>query len=313
MNIVIAGGGGFLGQVLDRYFSDLGHSVVLLTRGRSANRMWSYSVTWDGRSVGPWTSVVDDADVLINLSGRSVDCRYTRANRDAILASRVESTRVLGRAVAASPRPPRLWINASSATIYRHAEDRPMDERTGELGEDFSESVCRAWEGEFFGAPLPAGVRRVALRTSIVLGRGGGALGPLSALARFGLGGHQGGGRQWVSWLHEADFAGIVEHIVAREDLEGALNVTAPVPLPNAEFMATLRGACGMPLGLPTPAWLLALGAVLIRTEPELVLKSRWVLPERLVADGYRFRFPEFDHAVQDLLGKPIDARERPA
>ena len=304
MNILIAGGGGFLGQVLDRHFSNQGHSVVILTRGRKAQAVWSPSERWDGRTLGPWTGLLKDTDVLINLSGRSVDCRYTPTNRQDIFASRLESTLVLGEAVAACRRPPKLWINASSATIYRDAEGRAMDEATGELGSGFSVEVCRQWEQTFFDAPVPDSVRRVALRTSIVLGRDGGAMVPLRNLARLGLGGRQGSGQQYVSWLHEADFAGIVEHIIANEDLAGVINATAPIPLPNRDFMAVLRTACGVPLGLPTPGWLLAMGAVLIRTETELVLKSRRVVPGRLLDSGYRFQFSEARDALADLMAR---------
>ncbi len=302
MNILIAGGGGFLGQVLDRHFSNQGHSVVVLTRSRASREIWSPSEVWDGKSLGPWTALLEDTDVLINLSGRSVDCRYTAANRRDIYASRLNSTRVLGEAIAASTHPPGLWINASSATIYRHAEDRPMDELTGELGTGFSVDVCRQWEKTFFEALVPATVRRVALRTSIVLGRGGGALVPLRTLARLGLGGRQGSGRQYVSWLHEADFAGIVEHVTAHEDLSGAVNATAPNVLSNRSFMESVRRAAGAPMGLPTPKWLLELGVILIRTEPELVLKSRRVAPGRLQASGYVFKFAELGDALSDLL-----------
>lgn len=310
MNILIAGGGGFLGQVLDRHFSDRGHSVVVLTRGRTSRDIWSPSEYWDGKTLGPWTALLDDADVLINLSGRSVDCRYTPSNRRAILASRLDSTRVLGEAVAACDHPPRLWINAASATIYRHAEERAMDEATGELGNGFSVDVCQQWERCFFEAPLPETVRRVALRTSIVLGRGGGALKPLCALARLGLGGRQGHGRQYVSWLHEADFAGIVDHVIAHEELSGILNATAPKPLSNTDFMAAVRATVGAPFGVPTPAWLLEIGAFVIRTETELVLKSRRVVPARLLDAGYSFRFTEAGAALRDLL-RPAESRER--
>jgi uncharacterized protein (TIGR01777 family) len=301
MNILIAGGGGFLGQVLDRHFSNLGHSVVILTRGRKAPAVWSPSEDWDGRTLGPWTGLLEDTDVLINLSGRSVDCRYTPKNRRDIFSSRLEATRILGEAVAACPRPPKLWINASSATIYRDAEERAMDEVTGELGHGFSVEVCRQWEKTFFDAPIPDTVRRVALRTSIVLGRDGGAMVPLRNLARLGLGGRQGSGRQYVSWLHEADFAGIVEHVIANEAISGPINATAPTPLSNREFMGALREACRVPLGLPTPRWLLAMGALIIRTETELVLKSRRVIPVCLSESGYCFRFSELREALADL------------
>lgn len=283
MNVVIAGGSGFLGTLLRTHFGGQGHRVVNLTRNPDWDENPGASVAWDGKTPGLWCEHLDGADVLVNLSGKSVDCRYNAANKQAIYDSRLESTAVLGEAVSACAHPPKLWINASSATIYRHAEDRAMDEATGELGEGFSVDVCRRWEQTFFEVPVPDTVRRVALRTAIVLGRDGGALVPLRALARLGLGGKQGNGRQYFSWLHAADFAGIVDFVIAHKDLAGVFNVTAPEPVPNAVFMTALRQACGMPFGLPMPGWLLALGAVLIRTETELILKSRRVAPGRLL------------------------------
>lgn len=303
MKIVIAGGSGFLGRVLRKHFVEKGHDVVNLTRSPERDGGDGPSVAWDGATMGAWTTELDGAQVLINLSGKSVDCRYNEANKAAIYASRLESTEILGKAIADCEKPPSLWLNAASATIYRHAEDRPMDEATGELGEGFSVDVCQRWERTFFDAPIPDTVRRVALRTAIVLGRDGGALVPLRMLTRLGLGGKQGNGRQYFSWLHEADFIGIVEHAIAHEELSGVINVSAPNPVPNAAFMAALRRACGMPLGLPTPAWLLEIGAVLIRTETELILKSRWVVPKRLLDSGYGFRFPDVEEAMADLVG----------
>lgn len=353
MRIVIAGGSGFLGQVLRRHFHDAGHTVVTLSRRPERDR--GQVVPWDGRTPGPWCGELPGTNVLINLSGKSVDCRYTPANKQAIYDSRLHSTRVLGEALAACDHPPPLWINASSGTIYRHAEDRDMDEATGELGEGFSVDVCQQWERTFFEAPgpgsafqqapggaahtdasstsgnvgacppqaptdaemgstpvrsharcpeppAPDGIRRVALRTAIVLGRNGGAFTPLRTLARLGLGGKMGNGRQFMSWLHEDDFAGIVNHIIAHDDLAGPINAAAPHPVPNTEFMRVLRHARGMPIGLPMPAWLLEFGAVLIRTETELVLKSRRVAPARLLESGYGFRFPDLAPALADLV-----------
>ena len=304
MKIVVAGGSGFLGQVLRRHFEASGSTVVALSRTPDRDSGPGTAVAWDGRTLGPWAAHVSGADVLINLCGKSVDCRYTPANRQAIYDSRLCSTRLLGEAVAASAAPPRLWINASSGTIYRHAEDRDMDEMTGELGEGFSVDVCREWERTFFDAPITECVRRVALRIAIVLGRGGGAFTPLCILTRLGLGGRQDNGRQYISWLHEEDFARIVEHVIAHESLTGAVNVAAPAPVTNAAFMAALRGACGMPVGIPTPAWLLEIGAAIIRTETELILKSRRVAPQRLLDSGYTFRFPELEPALANLLGR---------
>lgn len=303
MKLVVAGGSGFLGQVLRRYFTEAGHEVYTLTRRPGHARGPGGVLAWDGRTPGPWAAHLEGADVLINLSGKSVDCRYTKANQRAIYSSRLESTRMLGEAVAACAHPPRLWMNASSGTIYRHAEDRNMDEPTGEIGEGFSVEVCQRWEQTFFDSPLPGSVRRVALRTAIVLGRGGGALTPMRVLARLGFGGRQGNGRQYVSWLHEADFARMADHIIRHETIAGTVNLAAPAPVLNAEFMHALRRACGMPLGLPLPAWLLEAGAAIIRTETELVLKSRRVIPVRLLESGYEFAYPDLAGALKDLLG----------
>lgn len=303
MKIVIAGGSGFLGRVLRKHFVATGHDVVNLTRSPERDQGDGLSVPWDGATMGAWHTHLDGAHVLINLSGKSVDCRYNAANKAAIYASRLASTEILGQAIADCENPPRLWLNAASATIYRHAEDRPMDEVTGEIGEGFSVDVCQRWEQSFFDAPLPDEIRRVALRTAIVLGREGGALVPLRTLTRLGLGGKQGNGRQYFSWLHESDFVGIVEHVIAHEELSGVINVSAPTPVPNTTFMAALRRACGMPVGLPTPAWLLEIGAVMIRTETELILKSRWVVPKRLLDSGYVFQFPDVEEAMVDLVG----------
>ena len=309
--VVIAGGSGFLGRILRRHFHRKGWHIVVLTRDPATDPGVGATVRWDGATLGPWAAPLEGADVLINLSGKSVDCRYNAANKQAIYDSRLHSTWVLGEAMAACTRPPGLWINASSATIYRHAEDRDMDEATGEIGEGFSVDVCRQWERTFFEAPTPDKVRRAALRTAIVLGRDGGAFMPLRRLARLGLGGKMGNGRQYVSWLHEDDFAGIVQHVIDRESLTGVLNVAAPDPVTNAAFQSALRRACNAPIGIPTPAWLLEIGAALIGTETELILKSRRVVPGRLLASGYRFQFAELEAALSDLTmpkihGKPL-------
>jgi uncharacterized protein len=304
MNIVFAGGSGFLGHILRKHFAAQGHTVTNLSRCPEPESGPGETVGWDGRTLGPWAEQLSGADVVINLSGKSVDCRYNQANRKAIYDSRLDSTRALGQAIALAPNPPSLWINAASATIYRHAEDRSMDEATGELGTGFSVDVCKHWEQTFFDSEVPDSVRRVALRIAIVLGRDGGAFKPIQTLARIGLGGRQGNGRQYISWLHEEDFAEIVAFVISREGLSGVINVSAPEPEQNATFMSTLRRIVGMPIGLPTPVWLLAIGAVIIRTEPELVLKSRWVTPRRLLESGYEFRFSKLEDALRNLAKK---------
>jgi NAD dependent epimerase/dehydratase family enzyme len=310
--VVIAGASGFLGTKLTAALRAGGSEVMTIGR-RGADATW-------GDAAGI-RRLVDGSDLLVNLAGKSVNCRYNERNRDEILRSRVETTRALGDAVRASAAPPPLWLNASTATIYRHAEDRPMTESTGEAGEGFSVGIAKAWEEEFFREELPA-TRRVALRTSIVLGHGSVLL-PLKNLVRFGLGGpqldghwfrtagrvragtfhefHATRGRQKFSWIHIDDVVGIVRFLRTSE-LAGVVNVTAPNPSDNRTLMALLRRELGVPIGLPAYRWMLELGSVAIRTETELVLKSRWVLPERLLAAGYAFRHPDLRGALRDLL-----------
>lgn len=295
--------------MLARYFQERGHHVTVLTRLPYAET-WQ-TVGWDGESVGPWTAYLEGADVCINLAGRNVNCRYTAANRAAIYESRIRSTRLLGEVLGALADPPRLWLNASTATIYRHALDRPMDEATGELGGNeqgvprswnFSIRVARDWEAVFFSAST-ARTRKVALRSAITLSPvPGNAFAALLNLVRLGLGGAQGNGRQYVSWIHELDFARAVEFLVARQDIAGPVNVASPNPLPNREFMAILRDAWGVPNGLPAPAPLIELAAVFLRTESELVLKSRRVLPGRLLDAGFQFQFSAWPEAAEDLV-----------
>lgn len=314
LRIVIPGGSGQIGTSLARYFQERGHHVTVLTRGPYAAQ-WQ-TVHWDGEHAGEWTETLEGADVCINLAGRSINCRYTAKNREAILRSRVRSTRLLGRVIAGLAHPPRVWMNASAANIYRHATDRAMDEATGEIGGgemvaprrraprkwDFPVRVALDWEAALFAAYTP-GVRKVALRTSIVMGpERGGAFAVLLNLVRLSLGGTQGNGRQMVSWIHELDYARAVEFLIERDDLDGPVNMTAPGALPNREFMTELREAAGMPNGIPAPAPLLALGALLLRTETELVLKSRWVEPRRLLEAGFDFQFPEWRAAAEDLM-----------
>jgi NAD dependent epimerase/dehydratase family enzyme len=312
--IVLAGASGFIGDYLARAFRAEGADVKLIGRSGPDAR-WG-----DTAAI---TGLLDGADMVVNLAGKSVNCRYTPTNRAEIFRSRLETTRELSDAIAACVAPPRLWINSSTATIYRHADDRPMTESTGELGEGFSVSVAKAWEKELFASELP-GTRRVALRMAIVLGDGS-ALLPLLRLARFGLGGSQvdgpwwgtadkktagafhryrkTGGRQKFSWIHIADVLGIIRFLEAN-DMDGAVNASAPHPLDNRQVMATLRHIVGAPVGIPAPRPVLEIGTFALRTETELVLKSRWVLPERLLAAGYQFEYPDFEPAVREIVAE---------
>jgi uncharacterized protein (TIGR01777 family) len=309
LRILIPGGSGQVGRLLARHFHERGDHVTVLARGHVGGP-WK-SQYWDGATLGSWTRAVDDTDVVINLAGRSVDCRYTPANRREILDSRVRSTRVLGEAIARSSHPPAVWMNASTATIYRHALDRPMDEPTGELGGKelnapdtwrFSIDVATAWEKAFSESDTPR-TRKVALRSAMVMSPSpGGVFDVLLRLVRFGLGGRAGSGKQFVSWIHDSDFIRAIEFLIARDNLSGAVNLASPNPLPNAEFMRALRRAWGMPIGLPATNWMLEFGAFFLRTETELILKSRQVVPTRLIENGFEFQFPTWEAAAHNLV-----------
>jgi len=299
--IVIAGGSGFLGTILAKKYLALGFEVVVLSRGYKVDQGNLRFVQWNFKQNGYWIKELEGAEMLINLTGKSVDCRYNAENKKEIYASRLDSTFALGNALEKLDHPPKIWINAASATIYRHAEDRDMDESTGELGEGFSVDVCKKWERAFFSFEI-SGVRQVAIRTGIVLGKSGGAFLPLKFLAKIGLGGRFGNGRQFFSWIHEHDFAEAVELIRNSGHLNGPINITSPNPIPNEKFMKLLSKAMEMPIRLPHAKWQLEIGAKLIRTETELLLKSRRVVPKVLTDIGFRFRFPEFEAVVMDLV-----------
>lgn len=297
--VVIAGGNGFVGGVLADHLSN-NCQVIILSRNAAAEKANIRTVKWNARDLGEWVDEIDGADAIINLTGKNVNCRYTSANKTEILESRTLSTKVLGQAVNAMRKRPRVWLQMSSSTIYRHAEDKPMDETFGEIGDDFSMNVCKAWEKVFNELEMN-GVRRVIMRTSIVMGKGGGALPAMINLVKTGLGGRQGSGNQMVSWIHEKDVVAIVDWFLYGSS-SGIYNIVAPQPVPNKVLMKTLQNAYGATVALPTPEWMLKLGAIMIGTETELVLKSRWVIPKNLLQEGYRFRFPSIESAAKDLL-----------
>jgi uncharacterized protein len=290
--VVIAGGTGFIGHFLEDKFRQQGDEVIIISR-RSGHVQWNH--------IPAITAALENADLLINLAGRSVDCRYNAKHKKEILDSRVNTTRILGEAVLKTDHPPKLWINSSTATIYRHAEDRPMTESTGELGSGFSVEVAKAWEKTFFDLKLPA-TRQVALRMAIVLGKGGGVIKPLQRLARLGMGGTQGNGKQMFSWIHIDDLYGIINFIDQHSELSGTINTCAPNPVNNKTLMQFIRQIIGINIGIPMPAWLLRIGAVMIRTETELILKSRWVIPERLLKAGFVFKYANIGDALKHIL-----------
>jgi uncharacterized protein (TIGR01777 family) len=311
MRIVIPGGSGQVGTALARAFVAKGDTVVVLSRTVTA-APWRL-IEWDARTMGSWAREIDGADVVINLAGRSVNCRYGPENRRAIMDSRVLSTRVVGQAIAAAAAPPRVWLQASTATIYAHRFDAANDDETGVIGGHepgvpetwrFSIDVATSWERELDTASTPR-TRKVAMRSAMTMGTGrGGIFDTLLTLTRFGLGGRAGDGRQYMSWIHEADFIRVVDWLIAHDSVEGPINIAAPNPLPQDEFMRVLRQAWGMPVGLPATRWMLAIGAFFMRTETELILKSRRVVPSRLLREGFTFDFPEWRKAAADLCAR---------
>ena len=319
LRIVIPGGSGQIGRMLARFFQERGHHVTVLTRG-PYTASWQ-TVHWDGNSLGPWVETLEGADVCIHLSGRSVNCRYTQRNRRDLYESRIGPTRLLHQAFALLDHPPRLWMNASTATIYRHATpgtefDRDMDEATGEIGGgemisrrrraprkwDWTIQLVKDWEAAFFSTSTPR-TRKIAMRTSLVFSpTPGNVFAVMSNLVRAGLGGTQGNGHQYVSWMHESDYARAIEFLIHHEEIDGPVNLASPNPLPNREFMAALRDAWDMPNGMPAPAFLLAIGMFFLRTETELVLKSRRVVPGCLLDAGFQFQFPIWPEAARELV-----------
>lgn len=317
MKIVIPGGSGQVGTLLARAFHARGDEVVVLSRtAPSADRMsaqpWRVA-EWDGENAGDWVSEFEGADAIINLAGQSVNCRYTPENRRVIIDSRVNSTRIVRQAIQAAKTAPRVWLQASTATLYAHRYDVPNDEASGIIGGSepnapdtwrFSIDVVKKWEQEANAALTPR-TRKVLMRSAIVMSPDrGGPFDMLLRLVRFGLGGSYGDGKQFVSWIHDVDFVRSVEWLIQHEELDGPVNLAAPNPLPNTEFMASLRKAWGIPFGLPATELMLELGAFVLRSETELMLKSRRVVPTRMLQSGFSFQFPTWLEAARDLCSR---------
>lgn len=311
MKVVIPGGSGQVGSVLARSLHQADYDVVVLSR--QPNRSPWQTVPWDGESLGPWVSELEGADAVVNLAGQSVNCRYTQENRKLILDSRLKSTKVLGDAIAQAWKPPTVWLQASTATIYAHRFDAANDEATGIIGGSepnapdtwrFSIDVVTNWERAFNESPTPL-TRKVLLRSAIVMSPSIGApFDVLLRLVRFGLGGSIGNGKQFVSWIHEQDFVRAVLWLIEHRELDGPVNLAAPNPLTNAEFMSELRAAWGISFGLPASVWMLEMGAFLLRSESELALKSRRVVPSRLLKSGFTFNFPTWPEAARELCAR---------
>lgn len=297
MKIIIAGGSGFLGNALEKFFTEKQDEIIILTR----NPKKTNDFFWNSSTIGDWANVLNNADVLINMTGKSVDCRYNEKNKKEILNSRINSTKILQEAIDKCQNPPKIWLNASSATIYVHAETQLMDEENGIIGDDFSMNICKSWEAAFF-EKTNQNIRKAALRTSIVLGNADGAFPKLKAITKLGLGGKQGRGKQMMSWIHVEDFCKAIEHIINDEKIDGVINITAPNPIKNTDFMKILRNHLHIPFGVSSPVFLLELAAIFINTETELLLKSRNVYPKKLLENGFKFAFPSIELAFQELL-----------
>jgi len=312
MKIAIPGGTGQVGTLLARAFHKDGHEVIVLGRYSPQPAPWRVE-RWNPAKVSEWSYKLDGIDVVINLAGRSVNCRYTAANRREILESRVESVRAVGQAISSAKHPPRVWLQASTATIYAHTFGAPNDEVSGVIGGAepdapdtwrFSIEVAAAWEKALDEISAPR-TRKVKLRSAVIMSPDrGGIFDTLLALVRRGLGGRSGDGRQYVSWIHEADFIRAIYFLIERNDIDGVVNLASPKPLPNQEFMAGLRRAWGTKIGLPATEWMLGIGAVFLRTETELILKSRRVIPGRLLGEGFCFTHPEWADAARELCDR---------
>ncbi|MDF2439709.1 MAG: uncharacterized protein JWN98_693 [Abditibacteriota bacterium] len=304
--IVIPGGGGYLGRELSKYFVEQGFDAVILSRRPRRDTEFVRFVPWDGRTPGPWSKYFEGATAIINLSGRSVNCRYTTARKNEIYASRLDSTRAVGEAIARCATPPPVWINSSSATIYLHTYGPAWDE-SGEIGgapeakDAFSVDVCRRWESALWQSAVPQ-TRRIAMRLAMSFGPHGDVFNAFARIAKLGLGGPLGGGKQWVSWIHIHDFCRAVHWIIEHPELEGTVNVAAPNPLPNAEFVRELRQALGIPFGMPVTKWMLEIGAKVLGTETELLIKSRRVVPGQLLQSGFVFDYERWHDAVEAIV-----------
>lgn len=303
--IILAGGSGFLGRTLAQWYQTKAQEVVVFSR-RAVTIPDARVVAWDGKNLGAWQEELEEATALVNLAGRSVNCRYHAKNRRAMMDSRLDSTRVLGEAIQRCSTPPSVWLNSSTATIYKHTYDQPhsetgITESTPEAKDAFSVEIAKNWEAEFNQAQTP-NTRKVILRAAMVMGKlPGGVYEVLRRLTRFGLGGKMAHGRQYVSWLHEVDFCQIIDWLIENQHASGVYNLSAPNPVPNTEMMHTLRKVIGVPIGLPATAWMLEVGAFFMRTETELIIKSRRVIPQRLLDEGYEFSCPTFEGAVRAL------------
>lgn len=298
--IIIAGGSGFIGQELANYFKNKYH-VIVLTRGNYKNENGITFMNWDAKSLGNWATELEGAEALINLTGKSVNCRYNEANKAEIYESRLNSTAILGEAIKQCKQKPKVWINAASGTIYRNEFEKPNTETNGIIGEGFSVDVCQKWEQMFYSFSFKE-VRQINLRIAIVLQKDKSVMIPFKKLAKFGLGGKAGNGNQMFSWIHIDDFCRAINHFINHQKSIGTYNLASPNAVTNANFMQKIREKLNMPIGINQPKWLLEIGAWLIKTETELILKSRWVYPEKLINEGFKFHFEKMEETINTLI-----------
>lgn len=299
--LVIAGGSGFLGDALISYFGNKFDEYVVLSRNPKPNKGNVKNVVWDAKTIGDWSQHLEGADCVINLCGRSIDCRFTKKNKALILSSRIDSTTVLGQAIAGCKTPPKIWMNASAAAFYGYSDDKIMTELDAENGSGFFNDVVKAWEKAFNDAKTPA-TRKIRLRISMVMGRKSGVFPVLSKLCKFFLGGTMGSGKQFVSWIHETDFCRFVDWLIENKNASGAYNFAAPTPIRNKDMMQAYRKALRVPFGLPAATWMLEIAAFFIRTETDLILKSNKVISDRAKKEGFNFKFNNMEECLKDLI-----------
>ncbi|MFZ4799295.1 MAG: TIGR01777 family oxidoreductase [Bacteroidia bacterium] len=298
--IIIAGGSGFIGNEMANYFKNR-FEIVILTRNKTENINGIHFINWDGKTFGNWTNELENAIAIINLTGRSVNCRYSEFNKNEIYESRLAGTNIIGKAIINCKNKPKIWINAASATIYRNEYEQPNTEEKGIIGEGFSVDVCKKWEQMFYSFKID-NVRQINLRIAIVLQKDKSVMIPFKNLAKLGLGGKAATGKQLFSWIHIMDFCKAIDFLIHKNNAVGTYNLAAPNAITNSYFMNTIRTKMGIPFGIPQPKWLLEIGAWIIKTETELIVKSRWVYPARLLNEGFKFEYNTIDKAIIDLV-----------
>jgi uncharacterized protein len=300
--LILAGGSGYLGTILAEYFKNEYREILVLSRGQERTNKNIRYANWDAEHSGAWQNELENSSVVINLTGKNVNCRYTEKNKKEILLSRVNATKLIGETIQKLKSPPHLWINLTSSTIFRHSEDKQMtEEDVNEYGNDFSVGVCKAWEESFYSFSF-AKTRQVALRVGMALGNTGGVFPVLKRLVKFGLGGKMGKGNQFVSWIDDVDFLRMVRWAIENENVSGTYNCTSPIPATNKELMKTLRDKMHIPIGIPAPEFLLEIGSFIIRTETELVSKSRNVIPAKAMKEGFTFHYPNIKDSIEHIL-----------